>query len=258
MCAGEASSPDDYHWLMARSRYRPIIEYCGGTEIGGAFLSGSLLQPQSPSTFSTPTLGTSLVLLKPDGSMSPHLTSVSEPCVGELALIPPMFGSSQRLLNKDHSEVYFKGMPLDPLGSNLPLRRHGDEMQRLAGGYYRALGRCDDTMNLGGVKVSSVELEQAVMEGLSEVVAEVAAIGIPSPGGGPEQLALVLVLRNPSHTQQQQHGQLLEACQHEVRSRLNPLFKVSAVHIRAELPRTASNKVVRRLLRDELMTRSKL
>ena len=37
--------------------------------------------------------------------------------------------------------------------SGMPLRRHGDEVERLHGGYYRALGRCDDTMNLGGVKV---------------------------------------------------------------------------------------------------------
>ena len=38
-------------------------------------------------------------------------------------------------------------------GMQTPLRRHGDEFERLPGGYYRALGRCDDTMNLGGIKV---------------------------------------------------------------------------------------------------------
>ncbi len=38
-------------------------------------------------------------------------------------------------------------------GSQTPLRRHGDEFERLPNGYYRALGRCDDTMNLGGIKV---------------------------------------------------------------------------------------------------------
>ena len=35
-----------------------------------------------------------------------------------------------------------------------PLRRHGDEVERLPGGFYVAHGRCDDTMNLGGIKVS--------------------------------------------------------------------------------------------------------
>ena len=33
------------------------------------------------------------------------------------------------------------------------LRRHGDEVERLPGGFYAAHGRCDDTMNLGGIKV---------------------------------------------------------------------------------------------------------
>lgn len=41
-------------------------------------------------------------------------------------------------------------------GSQAPLRRHGDEFERLPNGYYRALGRCDDTMNLGGIKVGAL------------------------------------------------------------------------------------------------------
>lgn len=54
---GEASSPEDCLWLMAQAGYKPVMELCGGTELGGAFVSGSLLQPQAPSTFSMPTLG---------------------------------------------------------------------------------------------------------------------------------------------------------------------------------------------------------
>ena len=50
-------------------------------------------------------------------------------------------GLSTRLLNREHHEVYYDGMPKGPRGQLL--RRHGDEMQRLSNGYYRALGRCD-------------------------------------------------------------------------------------------------------------------
>ena len=39
------------------------------------------------------------------------------------------------------------------------LRRHGDEVERLPGGYYIALGRCDDTMNLGGIKVARCSIQ---------------------------------------------------------------------------------------------------
>ena len=46
---------------------------------------------------------------------------------------------------------------------------------------------------------------------------------------------------------------LARACQAAISTKLNPLFKVSRAVVRGALPRTASNKVVRRLLRDELV-----
>lgn len=52
---------------MGRAQYKPIMEYCGGTEIGGGFVSGSFLQPQSLATFSTPAMGCSLFLIGNDG-----------------------------------------------------------------------------------------------------------------------------------------------------------------------------------------------
>lgn len=64
---GEASSVDEYLWLMGRARYKPVIEYCGGTEIGGGFISGSLVQPQSLAAFSTAAMGSSLFILGQDG-----------------------------------------------------------------------------------------------------------------------------------------------------------------------------------------------
>lgn len=45
-----------------------------------------------------------------------------------------------------------QGMPAAEGGRGV-LRRHGDMVQRLPGGLYAALGRSDDTMNLGGIKV---------------------------------------------------------------------------------------------------------
>ncbi|KAG1671366.1 hypothetical protein FOA52_002976 [Chlamydomonas sp. UWO 241] len=183
-----------------------------------------------------------------------------------------MLGSSQQLLNKDHAEVYYAGMPIDPL-TGTALRRHGDEVQRLPGGAYQALGRVDDTMNLGGIKVSSVEIERVVLDCLHPEVSEAAAIGVPAPGGGPEQLVLVLVLIGSAGGDGSRGGsaesggaaaaaaagggggggmverELLARASAAVRLRLSPLFKVSAVVLSDSLPRTASNKVMRRLLR---------
>jgi acyl-coenzyme A synthetase/AMP-(fatty) acid ligase len=140
----------------------------------------------------------------------------------------------------------------------------------LPGGYYRALGRVDDTMNLGGIKVSSVEIERCLLSALPGALAEVAAVGVPAPGGGPELLHLFVVLP-PSQSGggggagggaggsgagagtgpgQQQQQALAAACGAALKSSLNPLFKVHRVLIVPSLPRTASNKVMRRVLRD--------
>jgi acyl-coenzyme A synthetase/AMP-(fatty) acid ligase len=64
---GEASNVDEYLWLMGRARYKPIIEYCGGTEIGGGFVTGSLQQAQSLAAFSTPAMCCNLFILGEDG-----------------------------------------------------------------------------------------------------------------------------------------------------------------------------------------------
>jgi len=48
--------------------------------------------------------------------------------------------------------LWVQGMP-GVGGVQGPLRRHGDEVERLPGGFFVAHGRCDDTMNLGGIKV---------------------------------------------------------------------------------------------------------
>ncbi len=230
---GEASGFEDYLWLMSRAPgYRPVVEYCGGTELGGGYLAGSVVQPQSPATFSTPAFGCEFLLLDDEGRPSE---------LGELALVPPMLGSSDRLLNRDHNEVYFAGMPPGPDGQQL--RRHGDQVERLPGGWYRAHGRVDDTMNLGGIKTSSAEIERtaATVPGVEEM----AAVAVPPPGGGPSRLVLFAVLGPEAPAP----AELTKLAQRAIRSGLNPLFKVWDVVVVDALPRTASGKVMRRVLR---------
>jgi len=231
---GEASNPDDMRWLMALPGEggRPVIEYCGGTEIGGAYVTGTVVQPCAPGTFTTPALGLDFRLLDGEGRPAD---------VGEVFLVPPSVGLSTRLLNRDHHEVYHEDVPPGPDGETL--RRHGDRMERLPGGFYRALGRTDDTMNLGGIKVSSAEIER-VLAGVPGVT-ETAAVAVPPPGGGPERLLIFAVLTAAAA----EPDELRDAFQTRIRERLNPLFKVHEVRPIDSLPRTASNKVMRRLLR---------
>ena len=41
--SGECSNPHDMLYLMSRAGYKPVIEYCGGTEIGGAYITGTVV-----------------------------------------------------------------------------------------------------------------------------------------------------------------------------------------------------------------------
>jgi acetyl-CoA synthetase len=232
---GEASNTEDYLWLMSLADYNaPVIEYLGGTEIGGGHITGSVVQPASPATFSTPALGVDVLVLDEEGDPIP------EGGMGEMFVVPPSLGLSQSLLNADHHDVYYGDCPRGPGGE--VLRRHGDQFQRLPGGYYRALGRADDTMNLGGIKVSSVELERVMNE--HPAVYESAAVGVPAPGGGAERLVAFVVAEGKVDPETLR-GELQRA----LASTLNPLFKVHAVEIVESLPRTASNKIMRRELR---------
>jgi acetyl-CoA synthetase len=233
---GECSNPQDMLFLMSLAGYRPIIEYCGGTEIGGAYITGTLVQPCSPATFSTPTLGLDVAICDEEGYPADK---------GEVFIIPPSIGLSTELLNRNHHQVYFANTPSLP-HSPIPLRRHGDQMERLPNGFYRAHGRVDDTMNLGGIKVSSTEIEQVLntVEGIRETV----AIAISPPAGGPSQLVIYAVVMPDVEKAPEV---LKPEFQKAIAQHLNPLFKIHDVVLIDALPRTASNKVMRRLLRDQ-------
>lgn len=232
---GECSNPRDMLFLMSRAGYKPIIEYCGGTEIGGGYITGTVVQPAAPSTFSTPALGSDLVILDEQGRSAD---------LGEVFLIPPSMGLSQKILNRDHHEEYYAGTPKGPQGQLL--RRHGDELQRFANGYFRAHGRADDCMNLGGIKVSSLQIEEVA--GGVPGVRETAAVAVSPPDGGPSMLVVYAV---PTGETELNAADLRRAMQNTISAKLNPLFKVHDVVITEILPRTASNKVMRRSLRAE-------
>jgi len=232
---GECSSPDDMLYLMMLAGYKPVIEYCGGTEIGGGYITGTVVQAASPATFSTPSLGLDFVILDEEGKPTDN---------GEVFLIPPSIGLSTRLLNHDHDQVYFEDVPAGPDGA--VLRRHGDQIETLGAAYCRHHGRADDTMNLGGIKVSSAEIERTLNR--TEGVHETAAVAVPPEGGGPDRLIICAVLAPEAGGAPEEWRARFQTA---IRERLNPLFKIHDVKIVDSLPRTASNKVVRRLLRKE-------
>lgn len=225
---GECSRPNDAFYLMSRAGYKPMIEYCGGTEIGGGYITSSPLLPNAAGCFNTVAYGLDLTLRDEEGHPGNP---------GEGFLIGPSIGLSTELIGRDHHGVYYDDTP-EP-----GLRRHGDRLQALPGGFWRMLGRADDTMNLGGIKVSAVEIER-MLDG-HPLVRESAAVAADDPEGGPSRLVAYLVLNE----EVSDSAALLRELQGRIKEGLNPLFRLSEIVSVESLPRTASNKVMRRLLR---------
>jgi acetyl-CoA synthetase len=229
---GEVSNPEEMAYLMQLADNRPIVEYCGGTEIGGGYVSSTLVEENIPSQFSSQTMGGAFVLLDAAGNLSSQ---------GEVFLIPPILGLSTTLLNKNHFDTYYKGVP------NLEgqvLRRHGDVMEKLENGYYRGRGRIDDAMNLGGIKVSALQIEQIICR--LDAVKECAAISVEPMEGGPSKLVVFYV---PQVKMEKKEVWL--AMQKQITRELNPLFKVADLVKIDTLPRTASHKLKRVELRSQ-------
>lgn len=237
---GECSQPGQMLALMSRTNYRPVIEYCGGTEIGGGYLTSTVLRPIAPTCFNQAALGLKAHIYGDDGAPADR---------GEVFLGGTAMGLSTRLINGDHHAVYYEQTPRDERGA--PLRRHGDQLEQLPGGYYRVLGRADDAMNLGGIKVAAVEIERVLNQ--HPDVSATAAIAVQGKDGGPEELVVFVVpkgeRRDPFETQRE--------LQQLLRTHLNPLFQISRLEWIDELPRTASNKVMRRLLRVQAIEATK-
>ena len=83
---GETSQVDDMFYLSSLAQMRPVIEYCGGTEIGGGYVTSTVVQPNAPATFSTPALGLDLEILDEDYNPADS---------GELFVVPPSIGFPQ-------------------------------------------------------------------------------------------------------------------------------------------------------------------
>lgn len=244
---GEPSQVEDYLYLMWLNKFKaPIIEYCGGTEIGGGYITGTMVQAASPASFTTPALGMDLLFR---GEESGQLSAKED---GEVFIVPPSIGLSQKLLNRDHHAEYYEGTPT--LDDGTPLRKHGDSYQLytdlIAGTtFYKSRGRADDSMNLGGIKVSAVEIEKIINQHPN--VYESAAVAVSPPGGGPESLLIFFIPQDKIAKTNEET--LKKEWQSMLSQHLNPLFRIREVILRDSLPRTASNKLMRRSLRKEYM-----
>ncbi|MET7772845.1 AMP-binding protein, partial [Nocardia sp. NPDC005366] len=106
------------------------------------------------------------------------------------------------------------------------------------------LGRVDDVMNISGHRISTAEVESALVG--HSGVAEAAVVGATDPTTGQGIVAFVILTTHTTNTGQT----LINELKTEVAHQISPIARPREIHIVPELPKTRSGKIMRRLLRD--------
>jgi acetyl-CoA synthetase len=119
----------------------------------------------------------------------------------------------------------------------------GDGAKRDSEGYFWLLGRVDDVMNVSGHRVSTMEVESALVDHKS--VAEAAVIGKPHDIKGQAIAAFVTIKGGVEAT-----PRLMDELKAHVAKKIGALARPDDIIFSAELPKTRSGKIMRRLLRD--------
>jgi len=119
----------------------------------------------------------------------------------------------------------------------------GDGAKRDEEGYYWLLGRVDDVMNVSGHRLSTTEIESALVS--HPAVAEAAVVGGPDPVTGEAIIAFVIL--RVGHEPSEALGSELRS---HVATKISPIAKPKTLMFTPDLPKTRSGKIMRRLLRD--------
>jgi acetyl-CoA synthetase len=110
-------------------------------------------------------------------------------------------------------------------------------------GYFWLMGRVDDVMNIAGHRVSTTEVESALVDHPS--VAEAAVVGAKDETTG--QAIIAFVTLKVGQEADRAHGEALRA---HVAAKIGPIARPKTVIFTDDLPKTRSGKIMRRLLRD--------
>ena len=230
---GEGINPEAWIWYheVIGGKRCPIVDTWWQTETGGIMMS--------PLPGCTPTKPGSCTLPLP-GVVPEIVDAAGAPVTpgygGWLVMTQPWPGMLRGIWGEDERfvETYWSKVP----GKYLA----GDNARQDKEGYYWIMGRIDDVLNVAGHRLSTIEIESALVSHPS--VAEAAAVGRPHDVKG-EAVAVFVTLRGGEPT-----DGLKDALRKHVRQQIGALAAPDDIHFAATLPKTRSGKIMRRLLRD--------
>ncbi len=230
---GEGINPEAWMWYheVIGGKRCPIVDTWWQTETGGIMMS--------PLPGCTPTKPGSCTLPLP-GVVPEIVDAAGHPVEpgegGWLVMKQPWPGMLRGIWGDDARfvETYWARVP----GKYLA----GDNARQDADGYYWIMGRIDDVLNVAGHRLSTIEVESALVS--HPAVAEAAAVGRPHEVKG-EAIAVFVTLRDGEPGKEME-----DALRKHVRHQIGALAAPDDIHFAASLPKTRSGKIMRRLLRD--------
>ncbi len=230
---GEPINPEAWVWYWDHigGRRCPIVDTWWQTETGMILISPLPgITVCKPGSATRPLPGISALLVNDQGEV------LSGAHGGYLVLDRP-WPAMLRGIHGDHDRYYQQYWARFP---NLYFT--GDGAKRDEEGYLWLLGRVDDVMNVAGHRISTMEVESALVA--HPAVAEAAVIGKHHDIKGQAISAFVLV--RAGYTS----DHLPEELKNHVAKVIGPIARPDDVFICADLPKTRSGKIMRRLLRD--------
>ena len=241
---GEPINPEAWRWyrLVFGGDATPIVDTWWQTETGAAMISPLPgVTNCKPGSAMRPLPGISAKIVDDDGNDLAPSADHGEHVTGYLVLDKP-WPSMLRGIWKDperFKETYWSRF------AERGWYFAGDGARFGSDGEVWVLGRIDDVMNVSGHRISTAEVESALVG--HSGVAEAAVVGASDDTTGQAICAFVILKAHHADTPTEQMVDELRA---EVAREISPIAKPREIHVVPELPKTRSGKIMRRLLRD--------
>ncbi|MFE3759564.1 acetate--CoA ligase [Nocardia tengchongensis] len=237
---GEPINPEAWRWYrdVVGGNKTPIVDTWWQTETGAIMISPLPgVTAAKPGAAMTPLPGVSAKVVDEEGN--PVELGETE-ANGYLVLDEPwpsmlrgIWGDNDRYVDTYWSRYAEKGWYF--AGDGAKLDKDGDLW---------VLGRVDDVMNVSGHRISTAEVESALVG--HSGVAEAAVVGASDDTTGQGIVAFVILTAEAKDT----GADLVAELKAEVSREISPIARPREIHVVPELPKTRSGKIMRRLLRD--------
>ncbi|WP_067662166.1 AMP-binding protein [Nocardia miyunensis] len=227
---GEPWDPDSYDWLAGDvfGGRVPVINFSGGTEVGGSFLAPYPVEPIPSCSLGGPSLGMDVDVVDDKGQSL-------RGTIGELVCRQPWPAMTRGVWRdpERYLESYWSTFP--------GIWCHGDYARADEDGQWYILGRSDDVMNVAGKRLAPAEVEAVLTT--HPAVAEAAAVGVPDPRKG-ETVWAFWVPRKGADTEG-----VSDELRQLVATGVGKPFAPAKVWMVEALPKTRSAKILRRAVR---------